>query len=177
LVAVPHRPDALSRGFGRTHAEYALDLNVCRRSCGHVWQARFFSCPLSSNHVWNAMAYVERNPVRAGLSARATQYEWSSARAHANEDDLHGFLHFESWRSRYNGRSWEQFLDSAVEEQEMEKLREATQRGRPCAEPDTIIDFERRLGRGLRPRSPGRPKKEKADLLSTQSSLGFSACE
>jgi hypothetical protein len=42
------------------------------------------------------MAYVERNPVRAGLRARATQYEWSSARARANEDDLYGFLHFES---------------------------------------------------------------------------------
>ncbi len=61
------------------------------------------------------MAYVERNPVRAGLSVRATEYEWSSASAHAREDTLGGFLEFQQWRTRYDGGTWEHFLDGAEE--------------------------------------------------------------
>jgi len=44
LVAVPQRFDSLARALGRTHAEYARYLNIRRRSCGHLFQARFFSC-------------------------------------------------------------------------------------------------------------------------------------
>ena len=29
-----------------------------------IWQARYYSCPLGENHLWNAMVYVETNPVR-----------------------------------------------------------------------------------------------------------------
>ena len=43
LVVVPERERSLARVFGRTHADYARYLNVARRSCGHLWQARFFS--------------------------------------------------------------------------------------------------------------------------------------
>ena len=43
LVAVPQRFDSLARALGRTHAEYARYLNIRRRSCGHLFQARFFS--------------------------------------------------------------------------------------------------------------------------------------
>ncbi len=71
LVAVPQRPDSLARALGRTHAQYARYLNLCRRSGGHVWQARYYSCALGENHFWNALAYVERNPVRAKVMSRA----------------------------------------------------------------------------------------------------------
>jgi hypothetical protein len=43
---------------------------VARRSCGHLWQARFYSCALDQAHVWAALAYVERNP-GTGAGGRA----------------------------------------------------------------------------------------------------------
>jgi putative transposase len=43
---------------------------------------RFFSCVLDEEHLWAVMRYVERNPVRAGLVAAASDYRWSSASAH-----------------------------------------------------------------------------------------------
>jgi putative transposase len=46
LVAIPERPDSLRRSLARTHSDYARYLNIKRRSCGHVWQARFYSCPI-----------------------------------------------------------------------------------------------------------------------------------
>jgi hypothetical protein len=33
----------------------------------NFWQNRYYSCPLDRIHQWTALAYVERNPVRAGM--------------------------------------------------------------------------------------------------------------
>ena len=39
------------------------------------------NCVLGTSHLWAALAYVERNPVRAGMVERAEEYRWSSAGA------------------------------------------------------------------------------------------------
>ena len=49
---------------------------------GHLWQGRFKACVLDEAHLWNAVRYVEQNPVRAGIVNRAEDYKWSSAAAH-----------------------------------------------------------------------------------------------
>jgi putative transposase len=160
LIAVPERADSLARTLGRTHAEYAQYLNLCRRSCGHVWQARYYSCPLGDDHLWRAMAYVEQNPVRAQIIPRATDYPWSSAHAHVRESSLDGFLDLRIWRERFDGRSWQSILDQPSDEEAfLERLREATLRGRPWCNPQTLEVYEQRLGRTLRPKPSGRPRE------------------
>jgi len=64
FVVIPEREFSLAKVFGRTHADYARYANLARRSCGHLWQACFYSCALEAEHTRNALAYVERNPVR-----------------------------------------------------------------------------------------------------------------
>ncbi len=78
LICVPEHERSLATALGRTHADFAKHFNIVGRSCGHVWQARFFSCPLDGPHTWQAMAYTERNPVRAGLVAEAADYHRSN---------------------------------------------------------------------------------------------------
>src|SRR6185437_3717796 len=39
-----------------------------------LWQNRFFACMLGAKHLWSALAYVERNPVRAGMVEQAAEY-------------------------------------------------------------------------------------------------------
>jgi len=51
------------------------------RVIDQTWQNRFYSCALSKMHLWRAMGYVERNPVRAKLMRRAWRHPWSSAAA------------------------------------------------------------------------------------------------
>jgi putative transposase len=58
LVAVPTRGESMARALGRTHADYARYFDVKRGTCGHVWQARYYSCPLDEAHLWTAIAYV-----------------------------------------------------------------------------------------------------------------------
>ena len=74
LIAVPEREDSLACALGRTHADYARWLHIRQRQTGHLWQNRFYSCPLDHAHCWAAMRYVERNPVRAGMVETAWQW-------------------------------------------------------------------------------------------------------
>ena len=76
----------------RTHGRYALYLNSPRHRIGHLWQNRFYSCALDETHLWAALRYVERNPVRAQLVMRPEEYAWSSAAAHLGANALSTLL-------------------------------------------------------------------------------------
>ena len=65
LVLVPERADSLAVLFRRAHGRYSQYLNTRRHRTGHLWQQRYFSCPLSESHHWVALRYVEQNPCRA----------------------------------------------------------------------------------------------------------------
>jgi putative transposase len=161
LVATPQRPDSLARALGRTHIDYARYRNIVERGCGHVWQARFFSCPLDETHLWRAMAYTERNPVRAGMVNVADEYRWSSARAHVRDGDETGILDLGVWRQRYDAARWRDVLRGGVDEETLqERLRDATLRGRAMGSEEFIDRLEKQMGRKLRPNPPGRPRKE-----------------
>ena len=69
LIALPQTPMALAHSLKQAHGRYASYWNARQRSTGHVWQGRFYSCPLDESHLWAALRYVELNPVRAGGKA------------------------------------------------------------------------------------------------------------
>jgi putative transposase len=48
LIVVPGNSTALAKALGRTHSDYARWLHIRRRESGHLWQNRFFSCPLET---------------------------------------------------------------------------------------------------------------------------------
>src|SRR5215471_13425878 len=70
LVAVPGKEDSLSILLRRVHGRYAQYYNARAGRSGHLWQNRFFACMLGPGHLWTALSYVERNPVRACLYLR-----------------------------------------------------------------------------------------------------------
>jgi len=71
----------LSRlGSRRMHNDYSRWHNVQHGRHGHLWQSRFFSCPVEEDRVWGVLGYIELNPVRAHMVEHAWDWEWSSAR-------------------------------------------------------------------------------------------------
>src|SRR5690349_18205490 len=46
LVVVPDAPLSLSHTLGHTHSEFALLANRLGGRTGHLWQGRFYSCPM-----------------------------------------------------------------------------------------------------------------------------------
>jgi putative transposase len=162
LLATPDTKFSLVRTLGRTHSEYARYRNARLASCGHLWQARYYSCPVDARGIWDVVAYIERNPVRAGMVGAAQDYQWSSARAHVLRWDDGGWLDMSDWRQSYTGRRWEEALRSTVNEEALgERIRVATQTGRPLGSAEFVDRLERASNRQLRPRPVGRPRKER----------------
>ena len=77
LVLVPSRAESLGRALKHAHGRYASYWNAIHHSSGHVWQGRYYSCPLDEPHLWEALRYTEFNPVRAGLVAESESWMWS----------------------------------------------------------------------------------------------------
>jgi len=67
LVAIPHAEEALAQAVGRTHFRYSQYVNRLHGRSGHLWQGRFYSCALDERHFWQALKYVELNPVWSSI--------------------------------------------------------------------------------------------------------------
>lgn len=133
LVASPCQPDSLAQTLRHTHGRYAAYWNARQGTSGHVWQGRYYSCPLDTEHLWAALRYTERNPVRAGMVSTPELYRWSSAGLHCGRaGTLPPHLDLTPWREVWDAPSWRQFL-SAVDDAESDvaSLRASTHTGRP----------------------------------------------
>ena len=131
-VVIPERADSLAVLFRRVHGRFAQYVNTRRGRSGHLWQGRFYSCPLDGAHVSTALRYVEENPCRAGMAASPQDYRWSSAAAHLGlRGDPYHVLDLDFWERSGGAATWrEMFAAQATGEQE-EELRSCTYGGRP----------------------------------------------
>ena len=82
--------------------------------------------------------------------------------AHATGTDAAGLLSPKALEAYGGCENWEARLRDPVGAQTLVRLREATNSGRPFAESTFVEELERRLGRSLRPGSPGRPRKTRS---------------
>ena len=103
-------------------------------------------------------AFIEQNPVRAGLAGLPWEYPWSSAAAHvAGEDDalitVAPLLALVS--------NWTDILATGAPEDEVQDLRRHERSGRPLGREPFVVAVEGKLGRTLRRGKPG-PKRGRA---------------
>lgn len=159
LILVPPEPDSLCRLMRRVQSDYARLVNYRRGSCGHLWHSRFFSCALAELDALAAMAYVERNPVRAGMIRQAWEYPWSSAGVHVRGVDDSGLLDLTLWSSYYTPERWMDVLRLGIREEAWQaRFREATRRGLPLGPEMYVKALSERYGRDLSMRPVGRPR-------------------
>jgi putative transposase len=74
------------RWLAHTHA---MRRRVAHRTVGHghLYRGRFKSFPVQGDeHLWAVLRYVERNPLAAGLVARAEDWRWGGLWARAQGD-------------------------------------------------------------------------------------------
>ena len=171
LIAIPGKVDAMGHALKDTHGRYAAYWNAVHHSSGHVWQGRFYSCPLDESHLWKALRYAELNPVRAGLVAKAERWEWSSAAAHCGLLQPDGYLAMELWQTHWSACSWRTFLATGETESELMMIRQSTHTGRPLGTREFIGSLEHEMQRNLTAQKRGRPRKVAAE--ETQGTLVF----
>ena len=112
---------------------------------------RYFSCPLSESHLRRVLAYVERNPVRAGLVAQAERYEWSSAAIHLGLlPDRLQLSDLAFWQAQGGAVAWRTLLMTPDEAITLRLLRRCTYAGRPFGDDEFVESLEDRFRRSWR---------------------------
>lgn len=166
LILVPEGRDGLRAPLSSAHTAYSQRINRAHGLSGHLFQGRFASYAMDDAHLMVAARYIENNPVKAGLVARAGEWPWSSARAHIRRrpDGLTDIaalgMHVPDWQALL-----ERGLEAA---DETERIEAAMRSGRPVggrpwltrlgAIGRTAIDGPPRRGR---PRGSGGSPPEK----------------
>jgi putative transposase len=157
LVAVPDSEESMARTLRRAHSRYAQWFNRRYHRTGHLWQGRYFSCSLGPDHLVTALAYVDLNPVRAGMVGWAEDYPWSSARAHVDGANPRGVVDVAGWAEVRGITGWQQTLRDPIPEERAQRIRMATQVGAPLGAESFVSELEQQSGRPLKLRARGRP--------------------
>ncbi len=157
LLVVPSDEESLRRGIGEAHRLYTRHINFKTKTRGHLFQGRFFSCPLDTSNLLAAARYVERNPVRAKICKQAEEYKWSSASYHLGlkkSDPLIQRKHKGIGRPK----EWRKWLES--DPPDINELRHYFRVGRPYGGEAFIKQAELITGRSLFLKKAGRPKNQ-----------------
>ena len=164
LIVTPTTTDTMGQTLKRVGQLYAQYINHLHGRRGHLWQDRYYSCPMDDEHFWTAMRYIEQNPVRAGLCADARQWPWSSAAAHCGDPDASGLLDVSAWRRRLPpDGNWQDALATGTDPSDLRALRASSNRGRPLGSDQFISKVEALIGRRIRPLPVGRPRRRKRE--------------
>ncbi|MCX6568541.1 MAG: transposase [Candidatus Aminicenantes bacterium] len=157
IIAVPKAKDSFALGIGEAHRKYTSVINTRQDWKGYLWQGRFITYPLDDGHLFSAIRYVERNPVRVGVVCIAESYAWSSAWAHVTKES-HPLLSPFPLESGIS--DWSAYLKQKDSPEEMKKFIAHEHTGRPLGSEDFIRRLEELTGRVLAPKKRGRKKSE-----------------
>jgi putative transposase len=156
LVMVPKDEKGLARAIAEAHKRYSRMRNFAEGVRGYLFQGRFRSCVLDKKHLWRAVRYVERNPVRARMVNKAWTYPWSSAGYHVGERETDPLVKDRGLWGLVG--EWKEYLGERDKEA-TEALQKVTRSGRPWGDGRFVAKVEKLTGCDLRKGKPGRPRK------------------
>ena len=157
FIVVPNNADSLAKTFNQVHMRYSQYHNEKIGKRGHLWQGRFYSCPLDGVHLYADVRYIERNPVRAGIAEKSEDYIWSSAASHVKKID--NPILSKDLPLIKSIEDWAKYLDITEEEGMLKRIRGCTSTGRPVGDESFVARLEELLRRTLSPKAIGRPRK------------------
>ncbi len=162
LVLVPEEEAGLAAALSSAHQRYTWLINRRNGWQGHLWQSRFFSCPLDDAHLVAVARYVELNPVRAKLALSPEQWRWSSARGHIS--GVGDKLVRQAMPAPVRAiTDWRAFLAEGILDDEAERIRTHQVKGRPLGALEFLSRIEVMTGLDLQPKPRGRPRREIRD--------------
>lgn len=157
LIVNPKEGNALAKAIGETHKNYTRMINKRKHWAGYLWQGRFASFPMDESYLLRAAAYVELNPVAAGMVKNPWDYKYSSVHAHLKGKDELGIINPNHLLGLVD--DWKMYLKLSKNDK-LEDLQKHTRTGRPLGDSQFVKMAEDLIGRVLSKRKPGPRKKQ-----------------
>nr|WP_315473731.1 transposase [uncultured Rhodoferax sp.] len=165
LLATPPTDEALPKmmqALGRSYVRYFNDRH--QRS-GTLWEGRYKSTLIESDrYLLACMAYIDLNPVRAGMAAHAADYPWSSYMHYAGmRPDRLLTPHPLVWNLGNTPfareAAYAQLVQAGLTSVQQAALTEAALHGWALGAPEFLDALQKKTPRRLRKSVPGRPSK------------------
>ncbi len=163
LLATPQTADGLPlmmQALGRAYVRY---FNASQQRSGTLWEGRYKSTLIQSErYLLACMVYIDLNPVRAGLAARAQDYPWSSHGHHIGlrSDRLitpHA-LFWELGNTPFaREAAYAEMVQAGINPVQQAALTDATLRGWALGEADFVANLQKRTQRRVSKGAAGRP--------------------
>lgn len=169
LLATPQTDTSLPQlmqALGRSYVRYFNDL---QGRSGTLWEGRYRSTLIQTDrYLLTCMAYIDLNPVRAGLVTDAKDYPWSSYGHYAGlrSDELvtpHAL--FWSLANTPFGReaAYAEMVRAGVKAEQQTALTRSALGGWALGEEQFVADLQTRTARRVEKNLAGRPVKKVVD--------------
>lgn len=169
LLVTPETQTALPRMMQAVGRRYVQAFNQRHRRTGTLWEGRYRSALVQTDrYLLACMAYIDLNPVRAGIVARASAYRWSS-HAHyiGQQQDRLISPHPLYWQLGNTPFEREaRYLDlvnQGLSAAQQTELTSATLKGWALGDAAFTQALQKQTDRRLRPERPGRPPTRSAE--------------
>jgi len=163
FLVTPTEQDAISRTTRSVGSNYASYINAKYRRTGTLWEGRHRSSLIDSDqYLVKCLAYIDLNPVVAGLVAAPGHYLWSSYR----EVEL-GDTSFLSTHPRMNSEKEEEYrrlIEEGLSSSEVKKISQSYLKNLPTADREFVDKVEKRFGVSLLPKRQGRRRSIEKNL-------------
>ena len=163
LLATPQTADALPQMMQAVGRSYVRYFNDAQGRTGTLWEGRYKSTLIQTDrYLLACMAYIDLNPVRAGLVAQAADYAWSSHGHYIGRktDKLitpHP-LYWELGNTPFaREAAYADLVRAGVSDQQRADLTQSALSGWALGEDDFVADLQKKTARRVAKGSAGRP--------------------
>jgi putative transposase len=166
MLLTPPSDEAMSlmmQSVGRTYVRY---FNNRHKRSGTLWEGRYKSSLLDSEaYLLTCMAYIDLNPVRAGVAESADAFNWSSYK-HLIGQKIDKLVtpHALYWglgnTPFAREAAYAEFVAGGLSESIQKDLTESALKGRVVGRPDFLKSLEKTTRRQILPQKAGRPFKK-----------------
>ena len=166
MLLTPPSDEAMSlmmQSVGRSYVRY---FNKRHNRSGTLWEGRYKSSLIDSEaYLLTCMAYIDLNPVRAGLAESAEDFSWSSYKhlAGQNIDKLvtpHALYWGLGNTPFAREAAYAEFVAGGLSAAIQKALTESALKGRVVGRPDFLTSLEKSTQRQILPQKAGRPFKK-----------------
>ncbi|MEZ0308249.1 MAG: transposase [Ramlibacter sp.] len=163
LLATPGTEQAIPQMMQAVGRRYVRYFNQRQARTGTLWEGRYKSTLIQAErYLLACLAYIDLNPVRAGIVTEPSDYFWSS-HAHylgRRNDRLvtpHA-LYWELGNTPFaRDAAYAQLVRSGINSQQQKALTDSALQGWALGEPDYVADLQKRTARRVTRSQAGRP--------------------
>jgi putative transposase len=163
LLATPQTADGLPQMMQAVGRRYVRYFNDSQQRSGTLWEGRYRSTLIQAErYLLACMAYIDLNPVRAGLVAHPRDYLWSSYGHYSGQRmDKRITPHPLVWALGNTPfareAAYADMVQAGISPVQQTALTDSTLSGWALGEPDFVAELQKRTERRVIKSSAGRP--------------------